>query len=315
MKIAILDKSTLGEDVSLAPIRALGQTTEYETTQPDQVEERISEADVVIVNKIKLNATNLKDAKNLKLICVAATGYDNIDTEYCKQNGIALCNVPGYSTDSVAQVSVAMALSLVNHLNEYRDFVHSREYTASGVANRLVPVYHELSSMSWGVVGGGGIGTRVAEIAKALGCKVLVCRRKQEGDFPLADIDTLVDTCDIISFHVPLSDTTRNLLNSQRIARLKNNAIIINTARGAVTDEKALAEAVKNAEIGGIGVDVYSVEPFSKEHPFNDILDMKNVILTPHMAWGSFESRTRCVKEIAKNIKAFLSEEKRNRIV
>ena len=158
MKTVILDKSTLGADIDLTPIRILGETAEYETSAPEQVAERIADADTIVTNKIKLNASNLDAAKNLKLICVAATGYDNIDTEYCKSHGIALCNVPGYSTDSVAHLSVAMALDLCIHMTEYRRFVNSGSYTKSGVANRLIPVYHELSALKWGVVGGGGIG-------------------------------------------------------------------------------------------------------------------------------------------------------------
>ena len=315
MKIAILDKSTLGADIDLSPIRALGETEEYETTTSGEVEERIKSAEVVIVNKIKLNESNLANAKELKLICVAATGYDNIDIAYCEQNGIAVCNVPGYSTNSVAQVSVAMALYLVNKLGEYRNFVNSGQYTTSGVANRLTPVYHELCGMTWGIVGGGGIGTRVAEIARALGCNVLVCRRKNEGEFPLADIDTLIEKSDIISLHIPLSESTKNLINKERIAKMKETAILINTARGAVTDEQALADAVKQGRLGGLGIDVYSVEPFGAEHPFNDLLSLEKVCLTPHMAWGSFESRTRCVEKIAENIKCFTLNKNNNRIV
>lgn len=315
MNIVILDKSTLGADIDLSPIRALGTTQEYLTTAPDQVAERLADADVVILNKVKLHQGNLQNARHLKLICVAATGYDNIDTAYCKERGIALCNVPGYSTDSVAQISVAMALSLASHLTEYRDYVHTGAYTASGVANCLTPVYHELSSMTWGVVGGGNIGTRVAEIAKALGCRVLVCRRKSEGDFPLADIDTLCEQCDILSFHVPLSDSTRNLLSRERIAKMKPTAIVINTARGAVTDEQALADAIRENRLGGLGVDVYSVEPFGSEHPFATLLERPNVLLTPHMAWGSAESRARCVATMAQNITNFFAGTSQNRIV
>ena len=315
MKIAILDKSTLGEDIDLSPVYALGEVVEYETTAPECIAERISDADVVIINKIKLNESNLSAAKNLKVICVAATGYDNIDTVYCKGAGIGVCNVPGYSTDSVAQVTLSMALSLVTHLKEYEGFVRSGEYSASGVANKLTPVYHELSSLTWGVIGGGGIGTKVAEIAEAFGCKVLVCRRKQEGKFELADIDTICSECDIISLHVPLSDETRNLINADRIKYMKNNAIVINTARGAVTDEKALAEAIKNGTIGGLGVDVYSVEPFPHDHPYTEILGFDNVCFTPHMAWGSYEARNRCIRKIAENIESYFKGEIRNRIV
>lgn len=315
MKISVLDKSTLGDDIDLSPLFKLGELKVYETTAFEEVAERISDTDIIIVNKIKLNSENLKYAEKLKLICVAATGYDNIDTEFCKQNNIALCNVCGYSTDSVAQVSVAMALSLVSRLNEYRNFVNSGAYTELGIANRITPVYHEISGMVWGVVGGGNIGNRVAEIAEALGCKVLVCRNKREGSFPLADIDTLLKQSDIVSLHIPLNESTKNLINKQRISYMKKNAVLVNTARGAVTDENALAEAVKSKAIGGIGIDVYSCEPFSKEHPFYEIKDYDNVIFTPHMAWGSFESRNRCIKEISENITAFLSGKERNRVV
>lgn len=315
MKITVLDKSTLGEDIDLSPIYALGEVDEYETTSPEYVAERIVDSEVVIINKIKLNEGNLKNAEKLKVICVAATGYDNIDTAYCKSAGIALCNVPGYSTDSVAQVTLSMTLSLVTHLKEYEGYVRSGEYSQSGVANKLTPVYHELSSLTWGVVGGGGIGTKVAEIAEAFGCKVLMCRRKQEGKFNLADIDTICKECDIISLHVPLSDETRNLINTDRIRSMKKSAIVINTARGAVTDEKALAEAIKNDLIGGLGVDVYSVEPFPANHPYTEILNYDNVCFTPHMAWGSFEARNRCIRKIAENIESFYNGENKNRIV
>ncbi|MBQ7090489.1 MAG: hydroxyacid dehydrogenase [Clostridia bacterium] len=314
MKIAILDKSTLGADIDLSPIRALGETAEYDTTAPAQIAERIMDAQVVIVNKIKLNESNLSDTA-VRLICVAATGYDNIDTAYCQAAGIALCNVPGYSTDSVAQLTVAMALSLATHLNEYTNFVESGDYTASGIANRLTPVYHELSSMTWGVVGGGGIGTRVAEIAEAMGCRVLMCRRKQESKFPLAEIDTLCKEADILSLHVPLTEETRNLIHRERIAAMKPTAILINTARGAVTDEQALADALRENRIGALGIDVYSAEPFGKEHPFYPLLGDPRLCLTPHMAWGSYEARARCVAAMAENIARFWSGDRHNRIV
>ncbi len=315
MKIAILDKDTLGKDIDLSPIKNLGECVEYGTTPPELVTERVSDAEVVVTNKIKLNRETLGGAPNVKLICVAATGYDNIDTEFCKERGIALCNVPGYSTDSVAQLTLAMALSLVTHLREYRHCVHSGEYSASSVANKLTPVYHEISSMTWGIIGGGAIGTKVAEIASAFGCKVLVCRRKQEGKFPLADVDTICEQADIISIHLPLSDSTRGIISRERIEKMKKTAIVINTARGAVADEIALADAVKAGNIGGLGVDVYTAEPFPSEHPYTEILGYDNVCLTPHMGWGSYEARNRCIEKIAENITCFYSGEMKNRIV
>ncbi len=315
MKIVILDKDTLGADIDLSPLYAVGECTVYGTTTPAEVATRVADAEVVVTNKLKLGEHNLNDAHALRLICVAATGYDNIDTAYCCRRGVALCNVPGYSTDSVAQLTASMALSLATHLTEYRTFAHTGAYTAVGLANCLTPVYHELSSMTWGVVGGGGIGTRVAEIARAMGCRVVMCRRKQEGDFTLCDIDTLCRTADIISLHIPLNEDTRGLITRARIAAMKRGVILVNTARGAVTDEEALADAVKSGHLGGLGVDVYSVEPFGKEHPFWDLRSYDNVCLTPHMAWGSAEARARCVSTMAENIARFFAGETYHRVV
>lgn len=204
MKIVILDKMTLGDDIDLSPLYKLNAEIDiFDSTKPDEVEERIINADVVIVNKIKLGENNLSAASKLKLICVAATGYDNIDLNFCASHNISLCNVPGYSTESVAQLTVGMALYLVMHLDDYRGFVNSGEYTNSGIANRLVPVYHEMSSLTWGVVGGGAIGKRVADIASTLGCNVLMCRRKKDETYKNATIDEVCKNSDIISLHIP----------------------------------------------------------------------------------------------------------------
>ena len=315
MNIVVLDAATLGEDLDLTPLSAVGTVTVYQTTTPDQIAARVQGAQVVLVNKIKLNATTLAGVTTLKLICVAATGYDNIDLDYCRARGIALYNVPGYSTDSVAQVTAAMALSLCTHLTEYRQFVHSGAYSSGGVANRLTPVYHELSSLTWGVVGGGGIGSRVAQIAQALGCRVLMCRRKPDHRFEQVDIDTLCRQSDIVSLHVPLTDDTRHLIDRARLNSMKDGAVLINVARGAVTDEQAVVEAVESGKLGGLGVDVYSLEPFGNDHPFTRLLHRDNVCFTPHMAWGSAEARQRCLSVMIDNIRAFESGNDRNRIV
>ncbi len=315
MKITMLDTATLGEDIDLSPIKKLGETVEYKRTAPEEVAERIQDSRVIVVNKIKLNEQNLKNAKELRLICVTATGYDNIDLDYCKSRSIALCNVPGYSTESVAQLTVAMALSLVSHLPEYRSFVHTGKYTASGLANALTPAYHEISSMTWGIVGGGAIGSRVAEIAKALGCRILMCRQKKDSRYEQTDIDTLCAHADIISLHVPLTEATRNMINRERIKTLKPTAVLINMARGAVADEEALAQAIEQRRLGGLGIDVYSNEPFSASHPFSRILHYDSVCLTPHMAWGSVEARARCISIISDNISAFFGGAPQNRII
>ncbi len=312
MKITVLDAKTLGEDLSLEPLKETGECKIYTETEPSMVPERIKDTDVVVINKIKLNESNLKFAKNLKLICLAATGYDNVDTAYCRENGIAVCNVVGYSSHSVAQLTATLVLALSTNLTTYTDFVNKGKYTESGVANRLTPVYHELFGKTWGIIGYGNIGKEVGGIAKALGCNVIYT--KKTPDENSVDIDTLCKEADIITIHTPLNAETKHLINVKRINLMKNDVIIVNVARGAITDEEAVANAIKNNRVGGFATDVYSVEPFPDNHPFNDILSLPNVLLTPHMAWGAYESRKRCLDEIVKNIKAFYAGEIRCRV-
>ena len=314
MKISILDRLTLGDDLNLSQADNYGNVVCHDSTTPEEVIDHIGDADVVFVNKVKLNESNLSRATNLRLICEAATGYDNIDVEYCRKRGIAVCNVPGYSVYSVAQVTVSMVLSLVNHLSEYTRYTSDGTYTVGGCANILTPVYHELLGKTWGIVGYGGIGSRVGEIAKVLGCNVIAYKRTPVDGVECTDIDTLVEKSDIITIHIPLSDETRNLISEERIKKMKPNAIVVNTARGAVTDEKALCDAVKKGKIAGLGTDVYSTEPFDEKSPFYAIKDMDNVCLTPHMAWGSIEARERCFGEMLLNMEAFLNGERRNRV-
>ena len=257
----------------------------------------------------------MKFAENLKLICVAATGYDNIDIEYCKKNNIGVANVVGYSTHSVSQVTLSLALSLYTHIGEYSRYVKDGSYTDSGVANRLAPVYHEICGKTWGIVGYGNIGKQVGVVAKALGCNILVYKRTPIEGENCVDIDTLCRESDIITVHTPLNDGTRNLINRERIAMMKKDAVLVNVARGAVCDEEAIADAILGGKLGGVAIDVYSKEPFGEDHPIARIAGLDNVILTPHMAWGSYEARVRCCEEIALNIESYIKGEKRNRIV
>lgn len=314
MQITFLDAATLGTDLSYEMFAPFGTVTVHQCTSNDEFENHICDADVVIVNKLKLNESNLACTNKLRLICVAATGYDNIDLNYCRKKGIAVCNVVGYSAQCVAQVTVSMALSLYTHLTEYTEFVKSGEYTKKGIANRLFPVYHEIAGKTWGIVGFGNIGHQVGRIATALDCRVLVNKRTPVTNWNCVDFETICRESDILSLHVPLNDATKNLLNREHIALLKPNAIVINVARGAVTDEVALAEAILNNRIGGLGADVYSLEPMPADHAFQSIKDRPNVYLTPHMAWGGYETRVRLLNEMAENIKAFLYGNKRCRV-
>ncbi|MBQ9797426.1 MAG: hydroxyacid dehydrogenase [Clostridia bacterium] len=314
MKIVLLDAATLGEDLSYGAFEQFGEVVVYASTCKESFMEHAEDADVLIINKYKLNATNLPSLQHLKLICIAATGFDNVDLEYCHAHGIAVCNVVGYSTQCVSQVTITMALALCTHLGEYTSFVRSGEYTKRGIANCLTPVYHEVAGKTWGIVGFGNIGQQVGRVAQALGCRVLVNKRTPIDGWECVDFDTICRESDILSLHVPLNADTKNLLDEAHIAMLKRDAIVINVARGAVTDEAALANAVKEGSIAGLGVDVYSAEPLPKGHPFESILHMPNVLLTPHMAWGGYETRVRLLGEIAKNIESFLQGERRCRI-
>lgn len=315
LKLTVLDSATLGADIDLSMFERFGELRVFQNTAPEDFVNNVADSDVIILNKVKVGRHNLPACKNLKLICETATGYDNIDLEYCKENGIAVCNVVGYSTQNVAQLTLAMVMSLVCHLNEYNRLVTDGTYSRGKSANILTPVYHEIYGKTWGIVGYGNIGKQVARVAEALGCKVIVYKRTPTDEAECVDIDTLCKEADIISIHTPLNDGTRNLINRERIAMMKNDAILINVARGAVVDEAAIAEAILEKKIGGIGIDVYSVEPFADTHPYASIAGLDNVFLTPHMAWGSYEARVRCCNEVAKNIEAYLSGECRNRIV
>ena len=287
MKIAILDANTLGEDINLACLQSLGEVITYPTTAPAQVAERLRAVDCVIVNKVRLDKNVLTHAKQLKIVCVAATGYDNICLADMEARGIGV----------------------------YNRFVASGAYTSSGVANCLVPVYHELAGKTWGIVGCGNIGKQVATVAEALGCRVIVCRRRSDPTYPCVDIDTLCKEADVITVHMPLTPETENLISKKRIALMKQDAIVVNVARGAVCDETALCGAILEGRLGGLGVDVYTKEPFPADSPYNAIMHMDNVCLTPHMAWGAYEARSRCMEEICENIKAFYQGRQRNRLV
>ncbi len=314
MNIVILDAATLGDDIDLSLFDALGNVTVYPATSPEETEERIQDCDVAILNKVKLTAENLPSANNLKLICLAATGFDNVDLDYCREHGIGVCNVTGYSTHSVAQLTVATVLSLVHHLPEYHQFVASGQYTKNGTANRITPVFHELYGKVWGILGYGNIGKQISRIAQSFGCRVIVCKQTPTKEAECVSLETLCRESDILTIHTPLTPQTRGIIGQEQLNLMKRDVILVNAARGAVWDESAVAEALKSGTIGALGCDVFSVEPMADNHPFQEILHLPNLCLTPHMAWGAYEARVRCMEEIKNNILAFQSGEKRNRV-
>ena len=312
-RIVVLDAATLGDDLCLAPLEAEGEVVVYRTSPPDTVKERITGADAVILNKVKIGEDQLPDGEAApKIICIAATGYDNIDLEACRRHGVGVANVKGYSSDSVAQVTVGLALNLVCRLPAYCKATADGSYTKGGNANQLTPVYHEVAGMTWGVVGAGRIGSRVADVARAFGCRVLTNRRTPDG--VSVDLETLLRESDIVTVHTPLTAETRGLIGERELSMMKDGAILVNMARGAVTDEAAVAAAVVSGKLGGLGCDVYSIEPFPESHPYYAIRDRENVLLTPHMSWGAYEARARCLEEMILNMRACFAGELRNRV-
>ncbi|MBQ9070456.1 MAG: hydroxyacid dehydrogenase [Clostridia bacterium] len=314
MIIKVLDRAAMGYDLSFEELKKFGDVVIYDNTSADELQKRAADAEVLVINKVKIGREFLADAKKLKLICVFATGFDNVDIKAAKEFGIAVCNVPAYSRDSVALFTVANVLYLFTHLKEYARHVTSGKYTEEGKANSLIPVYHEMRGKVWGIIGFGNIGRAVAKAAEALGARVIVNKRTPIDDYECVDLDTLCESSDIITIHCPLNEQTRGMINYDRIEKMKTGVVLVNEARGAVLDEEAVANSVLLGKIGAFGSDVYSVEPFDKKHPFTALLELDNVCLTPHAAWGAYEARVRCLNIISGNIQAFVDGKIQNRV-
>lgn len=317
MKIVVLERSSVGMDVSIDCFNDFGDVTAYNNTKFEEIAERIKDADIVIANKSRLNEETLKNAKNVKLICEFATGFDNVDIEYCKSRGIGVCNVRNYCTEMVAQHTFAMALYLSEKLNHYDNYVKSGEFGSQERFSNFDIPFTELSGKTWGIIGMGNIGKKVAYIAKAFGCRVMfysVTGKSTVTEYERVDFDTILKESDYLSIHCPLSDLTKDLIDEKAINKMKKSAYIINVARGPVVNEKALYEALKNDMIAGAGLDVLCKEPIAKENPLGKIKDSGKLIITPHLAWASVEARERCVALNYDNIKAFLNGEELCRV-
>ena len=315
MKIVILERNSVGTDVSVDSISEYGETTVYRNTTAEDVAERIKDAQIIVANKVPLNESTLKDAKDVKLICEFATGYDNVDLNYCKSRGIKVANVVNYSTDAVAQHTFAMCLYILEKLRHYDEYVKSGEYAAQDRFSNFDLPYTELAGKTWGIIGMGNIGKKVAEIAKAFGCRVIfysVTGRSSCTEYERVDFDTLLKESDFLSLHCPLSDITRNLINLDALKKMKKTAILLNVARGPVVNDEDLYTALTENYILGAGLDVTGTEPMKDSNPLSRIKDSNRLIITPHMAWASIEARSRCVSETCENIEAFLKGEDRN---
>lgn len=318
MKIVVLDRTSVGEDVSVEEMKQYGEVTFYNSTPNELVAERIADADIVVANKNPINEASLKDAKDVKLVCQFATGYDNVDTAYCKSRGIRVVNVRNYSTAAVAQHTIALALSVLENLPYYDEYVKSGAYAAQERFAHFDKTYYELEGKTWGIVGMGNIGRSVAKIAEALGCKVIFYSASGKSactEYERVDFEELLARSDVLSLHCPLSDRTRHLMDAAAFEKMKRSAILINVARGAVVDTAALAKALQAGQIRGAGIDVFEKEPVRADDALLALQDTGVLQLTPHMAWASIEARTRCVTETCRNIEAFLNGQERNVVV
>ena len=318
MKIVELDRETLGYDIDTSVLKTIGDFEEHEAADLETTREYIKDADVIIFNKTRMNEELLKDAPNVKMLAITATGFDNIDLEYCKSRGIAAANVKAYSTPAVAQHTFAMALFVLEKISYYDEYVKSGRYSSQSGFCNFDEKYNELSGKTWGIIGMGNIGRSVARIAEAFGCKVIFYSASGNStctDYERVELETLLKESDVLSIHCPLSDRTRNLINRDTLKLMKRNAILINVARGPVVNDADLAEALNNGTIAGAGLDVLGVEPMEKDNPLGLIKDSRKLLITPHMAWASVKSRQRCFDEVFENIRAFMEGRERNRLV
>lgn len=309
MKVVFLDAKSIGEDIDLTGFDRFGAVEKYGFSNGDQVRERLKDADIAILNKVPINEGTVGEAGNLKLVCVTATGTDNLDKEYLKKRGISWRNVAGYSTETVAQHTFALLFYLVEKLRYYDDYVKSEKYVDDTMFTHFDNVFHDISGKTWGIVGMGAIGRRVAEIARAFGCRVIYYstsgQNNQEG-YERVDFDTLLTHSDILSVHAPLNDSTRGLMDKEAFAKMKKSAVFLNLGRGPIVVEADLAEALNNGEIGAAGLDVLSKEPMDKDNPLKNIKDSNRLIITPHIAWASKEARGRLMDIVEKQVEAFL---------
>lgn len=316
MKIVALERNSAGTDISVDCWNELGEVTCYpNTVTEEEVRERIKDADVIIANKAPMNERTLKDAPNVKLICELATGFDNCDLGYCKSRGIKVTNVVDYSTAMVAQHTFTLALALSQKLPHYDNYVKSGAYAAQDRFSNFDIPFLELEGKTWGIVGMGNIGKRVAKIATAFGCKVIfhsVTGKSTCTDYQQVDKDTLLAESDFLSLHCPLSDLSRNYIDKDALQKMKKTAILINVARGPVVNNSDLYDALVAGEIQAAGLDVIEKEPITAENPLSKLQDSNQLIITPHLAWASVEARTRCVEGVYLNIQAFLRGENRN---
>jgi len=316
-KICVLDARTLGEDVDLSALRDFGEVVVYDTTAPEKVVERIKDCEIIITNKVVLDRSNLPYAPQVKLICVAATGTNNIDLDYARSKSITVTNVAGYSTHSVVQHTFAMLFYLLESPAYYDSYVKSGQYAESEIFTHLGRPFWELYGKTWGIIGLGTIGRAVAGVAREFGCQVIYYSTSGENrnpDYTRADLEELLQRADVLSIHAPLNELTLNLLHYERLQLMKPHAILLNLGRGGIVNEADLARILEEGVIGGAALDVLEREPIDSKNPLLKIKEHNRLFITPHIAWASREARNTLVREIANNIEGFLKGMPRNTV-
>lgn len=311
MKIVFLDAKTIGDDIDLSGYEELGEVVKYEFSSSEEVPARVIDADVLVLNKVQVNEHTIGTARNLKLVCVTATGTNNLDKDYLDRRNIAWRNVAGYSTESVAQHTFAMLFYLLEKLRYYDDYVKEERYVDDTIFTHFAERFCQIHGKTWGIIGLGNIGRRVADIAKAFGADVIYYSTSgsntQDG-YTRTDFDTLLATSDIISVHAPLTPNTEHLIDAKALSKMKPSAIFLNLGRGPIVVEEDLADALESGQIAAAGLDVLCTEPMSATNPLLRIKDSKKLLITPHIAWASVEARTSLMNIILGQIQDWKKE-------
>lgn len=317
MNIVILDANTLGDDLDLKIYEKLGNLTIHGFTAPEDVVKRIQKADVIITNKVLLNESNLAYARNVQLICLTATGTNNVDKAYTNSRGIVVSNVVGYSTESVAQHTFAMLFYLYEKLSYYDKYVKSGTYADDTMFTHFAKTFHELNGKTWGIIGMGSIGRRVASIAEAFGCNIVyysTSGRNTDQPYKQLALDELLAQSDVVSIHAPLNENTDGLIDYEALAILKSTAVLLNLGRGRIVIEKDLHQALEDNLLAGAALDVLEHEPMNKDNLLLNFQDSTRLLITPHIAWASVEARERVVEEVFENIRSYLAGQPRNQV-
>ncbi|MFW5819667.1 MAG: D-2-hydroxyacid dehydrogenase [Bacteroidota bacterium] len=308
INIVFLDVKTVGEVANFRVLEKQGNLKIYENTDPEEVVERCQGYDVIITNKVKISRQIMEQLPDLKLICIAATGTNNIDLDFAKKKGIEVKNVKGYSTESVAQHTFSMLLHLVNRPGYYDDYVKSGAYAKSDIFTHFGHPFWELNGKRLGIIGLGTIGRRVAQIAQGFGMEVVfysTTGRNNNINYKRFDLDTLLSTSDVVSIHAPFTEQTKNLINYENLKKMRSCAIILNTGRGGIVNENDLAKALNQNLIGGAGIDVMENEPINPDNPLLKIYNRDKILITPHVAWTSIEARQKLIEKLSVNIESF----------